>query len=121
MACTDSSITLTTDCSLAANPTECDTCKTFLYGSKCQGVSFNTICKDDNTNTSRPAGLSSVDCYACQNRMYQAQILEGDLDNAMAKSGDYIDSTNRYGNEITKTFYIVVGIIGLLTCSYYIR
>ena len=118
MACTDSSITLTTDCSLAENPTECNNCKTFLYGSICQGVSFDTRCDDD---TSRPDGLSSVDCYACQNRMYQAQIVEGDLDNAMAQSGDFIDSTNRYGNEITKTFYIVVGIVGILTCSYYIR
>jgi hypothetical protein len=118
MACTDSSITLTTNCTLATNPTECNNCKTFLYGTKCQGVTLGTMCDDDNT---RPYGVSNVDCYACQNRMYQTRIVESDLDNAMAQSGEYRDSVNRYGNEITKTFYIVIGIVGVLTYSYYIK
>ena len=112
MACKDSSlsyVSLTTNCEYESandstkNLTKCNDCKSFLYGTQCQGITFD------------------VDCSACQNRMYQTKIVEGDLDNAMAQMGDYQDTANRYGNEITKTAYITIGIIGLLIVSYSIR
>lgn len=114
MACSD--IKFPTDCSKNKDPIQCNECQTVFYETKCQSVSFNTDCEN-----SRPEGMSRYNCYACQNRMYQAQIVEGDLDNSMAHMGDYHDSVNRYGNEISKTFYIVVGIVGVVACSYYIR
>lgn len=127
MACKDSSlsyVSLTTNCEYeSANDStkdliKCNDCKTFLYGTQCQGVSLSTDC---SSRSKRPSDMSQIDCYACQNRLYQTKIVESDLDNDMAQMGNYQDTVNRYGNEITKTAYITVGIIGLLLASYYIR
>jgi hypothetical protein len=116
-------ISILTDCNDVADYTKCNECKNTLYRQQCRNVSFKKDCSRINVPVIDGTKDSSEQdtCYACQNWMYSSKVMDGDLDNGLAQTAQYRDSVNIYGNEYTKTFYIVIGIVGILTCSYYIR
>jgi hypothetical protein len=81
----------------------------------CVKVSLKTDCM-----VNPPDGNTS-NCFLCQNTLYENQILNGDLANSTFENGRYQDTVFGYWNETSKTVYLTIGLVGLLTCSYYIR
>jgi len=112
-----SNITLKTDCTLdEQNQEKCYACQRLLYDTKCASVDLTTKCATDT-----PSSIDTETCYVCQNFKLQDTIANDSLANSFAENADYIDSDFRYWNEISKTVYLSIGIVGILTCSYYIR
>lgn len=82
----------------------------------CIKVSLKTDCM-----VNPPDGMDTSNCFLCQNGMYENQILNGDLANSTIENGRYQDTVFGYWNETSKTVYLTIGLVGILTCSYYIR
>ena len=109
MSGTCDGITLKTNC----ESDTCFACQRVLFDTTCVDVSLTTNCaKDKSDNES---------CYIFQNFKLQDTITNGNLANSLAQGKNYDDAYFTYWNEISKTIYVSVGILGILTCSYYIR
>ena len=77
----------------------------------CAGVSISTNCQK----------YSEIDeCYKCQNNIYMTALQAPDNLESI-DTGYNNDIHQIFRNETIITFYLTIGIIGILTSAYYIR
>ena len=77
----------------------------------CAGVSISTNCQD----------YGDIDeCYKCQNNIYMT-VLQNPGSLESVDTGYSNDIHLLFRNEAIITFYLTIGIIGILTSAYYIR
>ena len=76
----------------------------------CAEVSISTNCQK----------YSEIDkCYECQNNIYMTALQSGNLESI--DTGYNNDIQLLFRNESIITFYLTIGVIGILTSAYYIR
>jgi hypothetical protein len=107
--------TLVTDCDNTSDRTACFAKQREIYETTCAPISLTTDCKTDI-----PGGLDTGNCYICQNIQLQNAITDGSLANSLP-IGEQEDAYFTFWNEVYKTVYLSIGIVGILTCTYYIR